>query len=62
MITNTAFTLALLGTAQLGRAWTSRRDERYFPKPKMMQQTVGLTHEICSRSIDRLLYSNVDFN
>ena len=56
MFTNTAFTLALLGTAQLGRAWTSRRDERYFPKPKMMQQTVGLTHEICSRSFDRLLY------
>lgn len=62
MFTNTAFTLALLGTAQLGRAWTSRRDERYFPKPQMMQETAGLTHEICSRSFDRLLYQNEDFN
>ena len=34
----------------------------YTPAPHVMQISENLNHEICSRSVDRVLHHNFDFN
>ena len=57
---NKASLFILLSTIQLANAWTNKPDPRIHPK--MLQSTAGLTHDICTRAIDRLLLDNIDYN
>ena len=61
-----SFTLALLSSSQLASAWSNQPNPELFG-PQVLQTTdaeasEGVTHEICSRSVDRLLKNNIDFN
>ena len=60
-----SFTLTLLSSSQLATAWSNMPDPQ-IESPAVLQSTTkeyeGVTHETCSRAIDRLLLDNVDFN
>lgn len=58
---STSAVFYLLGMAELALA--DSKFGTYHPPPRHMQiDSESLTHEVCSRSVDRLIKQNVDFN
>ena len=56
---STSAVFYLLGMAELALA--DSKFGTYHPPPRHMRGE-SLTHEVCSRSVDRLIKQNIDFN
>ena len=60
---NTASWLTLLSTINLANAWTNPPARTGLTSQTLQEKKkLPLTHDVCTRSIDRLLLDNVNFN